>query len=132
MERTDTPNPYSSPKSAAGPRLVPGSHVMSVGKALLTVGATTVLGALLGTAVGALIGILAPDYYRSIFYFAQSPNVNIVQLGAGLGLLQGGGLGMCVGLALVAIFCWYRSRLEYFTARQAGFDSPRSDATDQP
>jgi hypothetical protein len=102
-------NPYKSPKPAkpgvnspASPRLL----IWSVG----TVFGSAVAGGVLGLLIGAALGAFAPGYYRSIFINGDSPSFDPLAMGIGLGLTQGVFLGGLVGIVLVALFYWYRSR----------------------
>ena len=74
--------------------------------------ASTVAGALAGTAIGFCLGKFAPGYYRSVFWAGQLQDFDPVAVGIGQGLTQGLAFGAIVGIALVAVLCWYHTRLE--------------------
>lgn len=67
--------------------------------------------ALFGGLAGAALGWAAPDYYRIVFGMRPDAQFNAVQLGLGLGVTQGFGAGLIVGLAIVLIVAWYNSRV---------------------
>jgi hypothetical protein len=67
-------------------------------------------GGVLGLMIGAALGTFAPGYYRSVFASGNSANFDPVAVGIGQGLTQGVVFGGLIGLALVAMFYWYRSR----------------------
>lgn len=102
-----TNNPYDAPKSAAPRR---ASHSLLFWSAL-TVFGSALAGGLLGLATGAGLGNLIPSYYRSVFSNGSDPTFDPLAVGIGPGLTQGLGLGCLVGLGLVAMFYWHRSRL---------------------
>ena len=70
------------------------------------------LGGMLGLAMGAALGTFAPGYYRSVFVHGSDPNFEPLAVGIGLGLTQGAGFGAFIGLVLVGMFYWYRSRAQ--------------------
>ena len=67
--------------------------------------------ALFGGLAGGALGWAAPDYYRIVFDMRPEARFNAVQLGLGLGVTQGFGAGLIVGLAIVLIVAWYNSRV---------------------
>ncbi len=84
---------------------------------MLCVFASVALGALTGALMGAGIGTFLPGYYRSVFSNGKSPDFDPVAVGIGQGLTQGTGLGALIGIALVALYYWYLSRLNSKIAR---------------
>jgi hypothetical protein len=94
-------NPYAAPKQADASTqptsLPPG---LSLSKAFLIVGATGGVMAIGGACIGALLGAVAPDYYRTVFSSA-SPGFNPLHVGFGLGLSQGLIVGLIVGAVVV-------------------------------
>ncbi|MFN0021197.1 MAG: hypothetical protein ACKVP0_23360 [Pirellulaceae bacterium] len=84
---------------------------MSLRKATLYVAATTLASASVGCLVGAGIGTIAPEYYRFLFRAAQDADFHPAAVGGSMGLIQGGGVGLAVGVLLVVIHCWYTLRL---------------------
>jgi MFS family permease len=79
---------------------------MTARKALMTVLLWGVAFAVLGGAIGAAIGAVAPEYYRSVFRDGRSPEFNPLQTGIGLGTVQGLALGIVTALVVIAIFAW--------------------------
>lgn len=97
------PPPPGTPRPEPSPRLMPWS--------LVAVAGSTLVGGCVGLFAGLALGTLAPGYYRSVFSRGDSPNFDPVSVGIGQGLTQGLGLGAVVGLGVVGLFYWYRSRL---------------------
>jgi len=100
-------NPYAPPSESSADG--PGLRVLLTSVA--TVFGTAALGGLAGLGLGAMMGSIAPDYYRTVFNQGDNPAFNPVALGMGQGLGQGIGFGGILGVALVALFYWYRSRI---------------------
>ena len=103
-------NPYDSPKQPAetGTASGPGLGVL-VGSAAFVFGVALV-GGVVGMGIGAALGTFVPGYYRSVFVGGYDPHFDPVAVGIGQGLTQGVMFGGLVGLALVALFYWHRSR----------------------
>ena len=68
------------------------------------------LGGLCGLGIGAALGSFVPGYYRSVFSNGADTSFDPVAVGIGQGLTQGVVGGGTIGLALVAMFYWYRLR----------------------
>jgi hypothetical protein len=83
---------------------------MTWGKGILIVAGTMIVGAIGGTAIGTLLGLFLPGYYRSVFGGGNMPGFDPVAVGIGQGLSQGIVFGTLVGLALVAAIAVFRSR----------------------
>ncbi|QDV27578.1 hypothetical protein Q31a_59700 [Aureliella helgolandensis] len=98
-------NPYNSPQNDAIPPAPPRLLLWSLGAVFGAAG----VGGVLGLLVGAGLGTFAPGYYRSVFAGGTSPTFDPVAVGIGQGLTQGIVFGGLIGLALVAMFYWYRS-----------------------
>ena len=100
-------DPYDSPQQSvdAAP---PSVLLWSVG----CVFGTAFIGGVLGALLGAVLGSFSPGYYRSVFSNGDSPNFDPVSVGIGQGLTQGVVFGTLIGLALVGMFYWYRSRIQ--------------------
>ena len=98
-------NPYDSPppsKHAAHPSLIPWTIGSVFGCAFI--------GGLIGTGLGAALGVFAPGYYRSVFSNGDSPIFDPLAVGVGQGLTQGVVFGGVVGVLLVGMFYWFRAR----------------------
>lgn len=93
---------------------------MTVARGLLITLACGLGFGILGTAVGMLLGSLAPDYYRAVLHIPPGTPVDPTQVGLGLGLTQGVGAGLVVGLVVVVAVAWYQTRL-------AAVEQSRSD-----
>jgi hypothetical protein len=103
-------NPYRSPEVECGCNTHMRAPLMTWGKGIAIVAATTVLGAIVGAALGFTLGRFVPAYYRSVFSRGNSPDFDPVAVGIGLGFSQGTAVGVFVGLALVAAIAWFKSR----------------------
>lgn len=65
-----------------------------------------VLFGLTGGCVGSVLGIVAPDYYRTVLLHGRDRELNPVQAGLGLGVTQGCAVGLVVALLVVVLFAW--------------------------
>ena len=98
-------NPYDSPSHSTRqikPSLLPWTIGAVFGAAFL--------GGAFGAGLGAALGTFSPGYYRSVFSNGESPNFDPVAVGLGQALTQGVVFGTIVGLILVAMFYWSRTR----------------------
>jgi hypothetical protein len=86
---------------------------MTARKALMTVLLWGVAFAILGGAIGAAIGAVAPDYYRSLYRNGHLPEFNPLQTGIGLGTIQGSATGVVIALIVIAIFAWRDRQYEF-------------------
>ena len=84
---------------------------MTLGKAICTITISLLLCGLMGGEIGWMLGTFAPSYYSTMFpELAASPDFNLQQLGVGLGLTQGLGVGALIGCVLTIIAAWMSSR----------------------
>ena len=100
-------NPYQPPQTVA-PR---GDCDMTLREATLYVAGTTIVAAILGCLVGIGIGTVAPEYYRFVFRAGSDADFHPAVIGGALGLLQGGGIGLAIGVLLVVVHYWYSLRV---------------------
>jgi hypothetical protein len=77
---------------------------------VITLGAGVAF-AVLGALGGYLLGTFVPDYYRLVLQIRTNDPVDLAQAGLGMGLTQGGMLGLAVGLVIVVAVAWHRSRV---------------------
>ena len=96
---------------------------MNVVKALATVVGTAVGFGVGGTAIGALLGHVAPGFFRQMLPLRDPANFNPVELGIGLGLTNGLGWGLAIGVLLVAIIAWKETRVARKEAQDRVNDS---------
>src|SRR5438045_1275136 len=97
------PNPYtSSDLPAEAPRFPPGT--LTLGKALGFVLLMMLTFAILGALAGLAIGMVMPQYYGRLFSLPDDGSA--IAAGCLLGLMQGGGTGIAVGVSLTAIIAW--------------------------
>ena len=99
-----------------------GDYNMTAKSALMTVLVASITFACIGAVIGATIGTVAPDYYRSVFRHGDFPNFNPREVGIGLGATQGVASGVAISLAVLALLAWRDIR----AARPAEKDSPSS------
>ncbi len=64
-----------------------------------------------GAVAGYTLGSIAPDYYRTVFRIPTDASIDPAQAGLGLGVTQGCGAGLVVGLVIVVAVAWYNSRV---------------------
>jgi hypothetical protein len=83
---------------------------MTVARGFVITISAAMIFAIFGGLAGSTLGWLAPDYYRIVFNLRPDTSFNSVQLGLGLGVTQGFGAGLVVGLAIVLIVAWINSR----------------------
>lgn len=79
---------------------------MTSGTALTTVLLWSVVFACVGSAIGATIGAVAPEYYRSVFRGGHSPEFHSLQVGIGLGASQGVASGIAISIVVLALLAW--------------------------
>jgi hypothetical protein len=105
-------NPYHPPQPVASEAVSPREDSdLSLRKATLYIAATTAMAALIGCLVGMGIGTLAPDYYRYVFRVGPDADFHPAAVGGAMGFLQGGGVGLVIGVLLVVLHYWYSLRL---------------------
>ncbi|MFK7766202.1 MAG: hypothetical protein AB8B55_03085 [Mariniblastus sp.] len=110
-------NPYVTPKSLS--QLRPTRKPSVLLWAMVTVFSSTIIGGLLGSLTGWAVGTFAPGYYRFVFGIDDStPDFHPTEVGIGLGMTQGLGLGACVGVLIVGLFFWYRTRIAKLNAAE--------------
>ena len=79
---------------------------MTTKSALTTVLLWGVVFACVGSAMGAMIGAGAPEYYRSVFRGGHSSDFNPLQVGIGLGATQGIAAGLAIAIIVLALLAW--------------------------
>ena len=83
---------------------------MNVLKALATVIGTAIGFGIAGTGIGAFLGRFTPSLFSILPFRAPGP-VDELELGIGLGLINGLIWGMVIGILIVAILSWKEVRL---------------------
>lgn len=99
-------NPYAAPvaESEQPPPKLPGARTLFA--SIAAVALTTFGGCGVGMGAGYFGGLVAPSYYASAdLGYAAIPTAIVIGMGQGLGG------GCATGVALVALFYWYRSRV---------------------
>ncbi|MDB5336416.1 MAG: hypothetical protein JWN70_2035 [Planctomycetaceae bacterium] len=76
--------------------------------------------ALVGALAGYSLGLIAPDYYRTVFRMPPEISLDLAQAGLGLGATQGLGAGILIGLAIVVTVAWYNLRALEIQTRHKG------------
>ena len=104
-------NPYESPRVAGAAAL--GSQAnrpLTLWSATIYVLLTSGGGMLVGCLLGLLIGVIVPEYYRTVFRYLDGPGFNPIAFGGVLGAVQGlfGGAG--IGFVILLIYAWYLTR----------------------
>lgn len=85
---------------------------MTVVRGFATTIASGFVFCLLGAGFGYLLGVVAPDYYRTVFRVPPEIEFDPTQAGLGLGATQGLGVGLLIGLVIVVSVAWYHSRMD--------------------
>ena len=83
---------------------------MTLFKALATVVGTAIGFGIAGTGIGAFLGRFTPAFFR-LFPFRDLENLNPLELGIGLGLVNGLIWGLLIGVAVVGIVSWRETRM---------------------
>lgn len=94
---------------------------MSARGAFISVLVASITFACLGALTGATIGKVAPDYYRAVFLHGNLPEFNPIQVGTGLGAIQGFAAGIAISILVLAILSWRDIRI---ASIHSGMDSP--------
>ena len=76
---------------------------MTLFKALATVVGTAIGFGIVGTGIGALMGTFTPGFFRHLMPLHDLENFNALELGIGLGIVNGLLWGLIVGVLAVAI-----------------------------
>lgn len=63
-----------------------------------------------GAGLGYLLGLVAPDYYGTVFHIPPELPINSAQAGLGLGVTEGLAADLMVGAVILVSVPWYRSR----------------------
>lgn len=101
-------NPFESPTSRGR------DGGLALWRAFAVVIGSCVVFAIAGALIGLAMAALAPWYYRLVFDIPEGSSASLAQLGFGLGLMQGGTLGLVVGIVVVWAAAWYHSRRARF------------------
>ena len=105
-------NPYQPPQPIAlEANSLREDSDLTLRKMTLHVAATTAVAAFIGCLAGMGIGSFAPEYYRIVFRPGPDADFHPAAVGGVLGLLQGGGIGLAIGVLLVVIHYWFTLRL---------------------
>jgi NhaP-type Na+/H+ or K+/H+ antiporter len=103
-----TTNPYESPRVADAAAV--GEQRLTLFGATMYVLLTSGGGLLVGGLLGLLVGLAAPDYYRTVFRSLDGPTFNPAIWGLVLGATQGMFAGAGIGLVILLIYVWYLTR----------------------
>ena len=85
---------------------------MTVAKGFATMLASVVICSGVGAVVGYAIGRLLPAFFRAMLPGGGREDADPIQVGIGLGLVNGIWLGVAVGGVIVACVTWYSVRCE--------------------
>jgi hypothetical protein len=106
-----TENPYAPPASALLARLDADRDAISFGRAVLMVLAATGIGAMIGVAIGLVIGTIAPEFFELLLPRASDAIQRPAAFGAAIGLANGVLCGAGIGVVLVGVVAWLRVRV---------------------
>lgn len=96
--------------SSAVPTNYPsGVTQMTLFKALATIVGTSIGFGIAGTGIGALLGKFAPSFFQ-LFVLREMENFNALEIGIGLGLVNGMIWGLVIGVVVVGILSWKEKR----------------------
>lgn len=98
--------PDSSPPQTTEPN---DEIRLKLQRPLILLAGCLLAGAILGTVAGGLIGLYAPAYYFEVFNAWDNPDFDPLQMGLGLGFLQGGGTGLVIGAGLIGVTAWWKA-----------------------
>lgn len=90
---------------------------MTITRGLTTVAATSVATTIIGSLLGFGLGTFAPGSYRALFPNGTDPRFNPVEVGVGLGCVQGLLAGTIIGLVVVLCVTWYELRMAEIASR---------------
>lgn len=83
---------------------------MTYFKALATVVGTAISFGIVGTGIGAFLGHFTPDFFR-LFVLRDMEDLDPLETGIGLGLVNGLIWGLVVGVLVVGIVSWKETRM---------------------
>ena len=85
---------------------------MSLKSGLLAVLACVLVGVTIGAGIGLVLGLVAPDFFAALFRprLPEAPPLDPVQIGLGLGLVNGALWGAGVGCVVVLATAWVEGR----------------------
>ena len=92
---------------------------MNIFKALGTVVGTAAGFGIAGAGVGALLGRVAPSFFIQMLPLRDPAHFDPLELGIGLGMTNGLGWGLAIGVLLVAILAWRETRLAHRDMRES-------------
>ena len=84
---------------------------MTLFKALATVVGTSIGFGIVGTGIGAFLGKFTPGFFLHLFPLRDVENLNPLEFGVGLGLVNGLTWGLVIGVLVVGIVSWRETRL---------------------
>lgn len=109
---TETPektsNPYEAPQKFVRDAMKTEKLLM---KGFVAVGFSALIFGFLGGVTGLCIGVVLPDYYRSMFRGVDFRTIDEWRLGMGLGITQGLVAGVVIGCVTLLATAWYKSRM---------------------
>jgi len=87
---------------------------MTLKRAIIIVVLAGIVCSGIGGAIGWLLGIFAPEYYRTVFSGGEDPGFDPVQMGLSLGLMQGLIAGLVIAGGVIGLLIWrdsFKARL---------------------
>ena len=104
---------------------------MTVVRGFLITLSSGITGSVVGTSIGYGVGRFFPFYYQTVFDLPEnSVRSDLIELAMGMGMLQGLGGGLAIGLVIVLVVAWYQQRLATasFSSQGAQSSSGEGDA----
>ena len=83
---------------------------MTLFKALATVVGTSIGFGIVGIGIGAFLGSFTPSFFR-LFLLRDLEEFNPLEIGIGLGLVNGLTWGLVIGVLVVGIVSWRETRM---------------------
>ncbi|MAG58348.1 MAG: hypothetical protein CMJ83_18835 [Planctomycetes bacterium] len=84
---------------------------MTLFKALATVAGTAIGFGIAGTGIGALLGHFTPGFFRHQFALRDVENLDPLEFGIGIGLVNGLTWGLVIGVLVVGVVSWRETRM---------------------
>ena len=98
-------NPYTPPDASdmESSRSPAGLTSWKTVRFIIAVG---LVGSLLGTVIGWLLAVIAPEHFQQLFNRTGDPAFRPIAMGLGLGMAQGFGAGVGLGTLLAVVQAW--------------------------
>jgi hypothetical protein len=98
--------------------------LMTILKASATIAGSAIVCAIAGTTIGFCLGRYFPGFYSLMFAHDVGPRYDPVEVGIGLGCVQGLIGGIVIGVVIVLAVTWHAIRIAEFQSRERDVSSP--------